>query len=81
MTNNEQMSKTNNGKKLSALKSIRSYCKYHCCCNDNKSWKECALTSCFLYSYRFGVGNRSSKQKQGSTLRDFTKNEVLGDST
>lgn len=45
-------------KKLSPLKSIKSYCKKNCCCDDQISWKRCTATKCVLYPYRLGIGNR-----------------------
>ncbi|MCX6748213.1 MAG: hypothetical protein NT076_01265 [Candidatus Pacearchaeota archaeon] len=61
-----QFSKKYQDKKLSPLKSIRAYCKSQCCIEDLKSWKECTFSSCLLWRYRLGLGNRSSKQKDSS---------------
>ena len=77
--NNEIMGKTNKGKRLSPLKSIKAYCKYHCCVNDRESWANCTLTNCFLYRYRLGHGNRTSKSKNSLRVYNFSKNKYPGD--
>ena len=69
MTTNEQMAKSNSGKKLSPLKSIKAYCRYHCCNNEIISWKECSFTNCYLFKYRLGKGSR----KQASILHNLSK--------
>ena len=62
-------------KTLSPLKSIKKYCKENCCAGDQKNWKECTATKCFLYPYnRIGIGNRKKKEKHSSGLSDSTKN-------
>lgn len=66
-----------NNKQLSPLKSIKKYCKEECCVGDTKSWKECSRTTCFLYRYRLGIGNKTLNQKHSSVAIDSTKNEPL----
>lgn len=61
--NNSQMQKINKGKRLSPLRAIKSYCKLMCCANDRASWQNCTFTSCFLYNYRLGKGNRARTQE------------------
>lgn len=68
-------------KKLSALQSIKFYCKNVCCCGDLKSWRYCTAVKCTLYKYRLGIGNKSqnkkSNEKQHSTPLNSEKQEVL----
>lgn len=64
-------------RKLSALQSIKFYCKELCCCGDTLSWKHCTAEKCALHRYRLGLGNKTKKriteEKVPSTLQDFDK--------
>lgn len=50
-------------KDLSALKSIRFYCRYLCCAGDVISWRHCSAVKCCLHKYRMGKGNRVKTDK------------------
>lgn len=41
-------------KHLSALQSIKFYCRYVCSANDVKSWKNCTAPRCPLFPHRLG---------------------------
>ena len=43
----------------SPLKAIRNFCRYHCCCGDMISWKECPNQDCFLHKFRLGKSGRT----------------------
>jgi len=74
------MAKTNLGKQLSPLKSIKAYCKYHRCVNDRGSLVNCSLTNCFLYRYRLGKTGRTLKQKDSSKGHNSEKEGIIGGS-
>lgn len=73
----------NKGKRaLSPLKSIKNYCKYHCCVGDRKSWVHCNVPNCYLFSYRLGrkpLPVQETQKNIEDTHKDFDKNEVLED--
>lgn len=50
-------------KRLSALQSIKFYCRWICCCNDFESWRNCSVEKCVLWRYRLGIGNKVTKKK------------------
>jgi hypothetical protein len=55
--------------RLTRGRAIKLYCKELCCCGDIKSWKECSITSCFLWNFRLGrevVENNKTQQKNDS---------------
>lgn len=68
-------------RKLSALKSIKFYCRYLCCAGDLKSWRYCNAYKCTLHKYRLGKGNKSGKgtaeQKQPSIPQSLDKNKKI----
>jgi hypothetical protein len=66
-------------KNLSALKSIKKYCRYECCANDTISWKNCTRIECPLFPYRLGVGNRKINLKRGSIPTNFIKKSPLSE--
>ena len=64
---NEMMGHSNKGKRLSRAAAIKNYCRYHCCCNDLISWRNCSFFNCFLWRFRLGrelLGNKTSFKKQ-----------------
>jgi len=72
----EEIKKKYANRKLSPLKSIKAYCKEMCSAGDRESWQECNLTSCFLYKYRLGRGNRGIKENL-SIKPPISTNEFL----
>jgi len=58
-------------KKITPIKSIKFYCKEMCCAGDQKSWKECVFTDCFLFPYRMG---RNPFYKGKGHSADFMRN-------
>jgi hypothetical protein len=40
--------------RLTPLQAIKKHCLEDCCCGDHKEWKNCLISSCVLYRYRFG---------------------------
>lgn len=66
-------------RRLSALQSIKFYCKELCCCGDLKSWRYCTAEKCTLHRYRLGLGNKSKKreEKHSSTPLNSEKQGVL----
>lgn len=50
--------------KLTRSQGIKIYCRYICCCNDVKFWKECTFTDCPLYRFRTGREGKSSQTKK-----------------
>lgn len=75
--NNEIMAKSNDGKKKSPLKAIKSYCKTQCCAGERESWINCSNSNCLLFRYRLGKGNRISK-KTGVIPHGFLKKRASG---
>jgi hypothetical protein len=55
-------------KKLSALKSIKFYCKNLCCAGDTISWKNCTAERCVLWRYRLGVGNKLKTKNKSEKI-------------
>jgi copper oxidase (laccase) domain-containing protein len=51
---------------LTPLQAIKKKCKEDCCAGDLKSWKQCTVTNCYLYSYRLGKRPNNSTQKQSN---------------
>jgi len=74
-------------KRLTPIQAIKSYCKIQCCAGDTISWKECTLKErCPLYPYRLGKRPITKPfkeyiKKQADLRLNFTKNEVLQDSS
>jgi len=67
-------------KKLSRARAIKLYCRYLCCANDVKSWKECTFHKCFLYPFRTGRITHSKPQsfkKTRKTRMSSEKQSVL----
>lgn len=70
--------------RLTRSQAIKKYCKDYCCAGDLNSWKECSVSSCFLWKFRLGketLGNSTSfKKSSKKTLvlpLNFTKNEKI----
>ena len=63
----EQLKTPYKNKKLSPLRAIKLHCKLECCVNDLKSWRDCTITDCFLWKYRFGTKKGVSKYLKSSS--------------
>ncbi len=53
-----------NNKKLTPLKSIRAYC-LDCSNRQPKEVRECEITDCPLYEFRFGTNPKRKGLKKG----------------
>jgi hypothetical protein len=57
--------------RLTRGRAIKLYCKELCCCGDNISWRECPITSCFLWNFRMGkeiIKKEKTERKNDSML-------------
>jgi len=57
--------------KISPLKAIKIKCKEDCCNNDIKSWKECEVTDCVLWQFRFGKNPNSKRKGNPNNLKAY----------
>jgi hypothetical protein len=50
-------------KKSSPLRAIRKKCVDDCCCGSKSEVKNCGITDCALYEYRFGHNPKKKDKK------------------
>jgi hypothetical protein len=67
--------------RLTRSRAIKLYCKSQCCCDDLESWKQCSITNCFLWRWRTGLEDTSTKtnsvKKEVVLSLKIDKNDVL----
>jgi len=64
--------------RLTRGRAIKLYCKEQCC-GDMESWKNCNISSCFLWNFRLGketLAKPKSFKKQRKTISNFTKSSI-----
>jgi len=70
-------------KRLTPLQAIKRYCRYDCCANDLRSYKECSNTKCPLHAHKNGKRQKTlpfSKytQKTGVTPIKSSTDAIVG---
>ncbi|RPJ30265.1 MAG: hypothetical protein EHM25_06840 [Nitrosopumilales archaeon] len=66
--------------KITRARAIKLYCKSQCCCNDLESWKDCTISSCFLWRFRLGkeiLGNQTSFKKTKGKVYNILQRNII----
>ena len=69
--------------RLTRGRSIKFYCKSQCCCDDLESWRNCTISSCFLWPFRFGkeilAQSKIPQKNDTMPIKNQLKRETSGD--
>ncbi len=81
--NNEMMEKVkakHSKRRLTRARAIKLYCKTQCCVDDLTSWRQCAITGCFLWQFRMGkeiFANKTSFTKKTAYLGVLARKKAI----